>query len=176
MRYLQGVPEDFLKKTFAYDPASPSGIVRLRRYPEKGARSSHICKPKEGTYLLAQIKINGKNYRRRLPFGWNGKLQSEARLEAEVWISTIKIDNPEKPSLTGTKDSNGCWLVNISFKGKMIQVRAHRLIYFLCTDIDIEGMDVCHIDTNTSKNKIENLRATKKQERSQNTRRLTRRI
>ena len=159
MRHLKGIPEDLLRETFAYDPASPSGLVRLHHYSEARARCGHIHRYKEETSFKTTIRINRKTYRKNFAFGAAGKSESRARSEAEAWIAAIKIAIPETPRPAGSKNSRGYWQSAISYKGKKVYLRVNRIIFFLCTDIDIEGLQVDHIDNNRSNNNISNLRS-----------------
>ena len=119
MRYLKGVPEDFLRETFAYDPTSPSGLVHLRikHFHRKHAGLRRKC--------------------------------------------------------AGTLTFLGYWKVAVNYNGKAFGLRAHRVVYLLCTGVDIEGMQVDHIDNNRSNNIFENLRACTKSQNDWN-RKLTR--
>ena len=170
MRYFKGVPEDFLRDAFVYDPTSPSGLVRTHRYTQEKVRYSHVIKMKGYNSFRPQIRINGKNHVKSFPFGRNGKSEFVARLEAEAWIATIKNENPETPLPTGYKDREGYWRGCVTHNGKHTVFCINRLIFFLCTDIDIEGKEVDHIDNNPSNNKIENLRSTTPSQNQWNTR------
>ena len=169
MRYFKGVPEDFLRDAFAYDSTSPSGLVRLHRYSQEKSKCSHIYKMKDHNSFRPQIWINGKLYVKSIRFGRNGKSEFVARLEAEAWVATIKNDNPETPLPTGHKNSEGYWTGCITYKDKPIKFRINRLIFFLCSEIVIEGKEVDHVDNNPSNNKIENLRATTPSQNQWNT-------
>ena len=73
MRYFQGIPEDFLREAFEYDPDSPSCLVRLRTRQEQRDNTNHFCKRKGSNSLRADIGINGKKYCKYFPFGRNDK-------------------------------------------------------------------------------------------------------
>ena len=78
MRYFKGIPEDFLRKAFQYDPDSSSGLVRLRTFQEQRDKASHVHKPKGANGFRAMIMIDGKNHRKWFPFGRNGKSELQA--------------------------------------------------------------------------------------------------
>ena len=158
MRYFKGIPEDFLRKAFEYDPDSPSGLVRLRRFQERRDKASHVRKRKGENSFQAIIGIEGKLYCKYFPFGRNGKSERQAESEAHAFIEKTKRKNPESIKTAGNKDNRGYWRDCIRYKGKKINVLVHRLVFFLCNEnIDIEGMQVDHIDNDRSNNRKENL-------------------
>ena len=63
MRYFQGIPENFLRDAFEYDPDSPSGLVRLRSHSERRDKSNHVRKPKVANGFRAMIMIGGKPHK-----------------------------------------------------------------------------------------------------------------
>ena len=157
MRYLKGIPEDILKATFAYDPASPSGLVRLQISREKATRISAVKNEKS---LNAHIRIKEKLYQKRFSFGRNGKSEMQAKLDARDWVLATEKKNPQLIRPAGNMNKQGYWGTKIRYKGRPIDLRVNRIVFFLCTEVDIEGVEVDHIDNNRSNNKIENLRAS----------------
>lgn len=169
MRYFHNIPEDFLRKSFQYDPDSQSGLVKLRTCPERRDNTSHVCKRKELNGFHAQIKIDGKKHSKYFSFGRNGKSEQQAESEAHAFIEKTKRENPETIKKVGNKDNRGYWRDSITHNGKYIYFKVHRLVFFLCNkDIDIEGMEIDHIDNNRSNNKKENLRTGTKEQNSHN--------
>ena len=158
MRYFQNIPEDFLRKSFQYDPDSPSGLVRLRSHSERRDKSNHVRKPKVANGFRAMIMIGGKNHHKYFSFGRNGKSERQAESEAHAFIEKTKRENQESIKTVGNKDNRGYWRDRITYKGKPINFLVHRLVFFLCNEnIDIEGMQVDHIDNDRSNNRKENL-------------------
>jgi len=68
----------------------------------------------------------------------------------------------------GTLTFLGYWKVGVKYNRKKFDLRAHRVIFLLCTDIEIDDLDVDHIDNNRANNNIENLRACTKSQNNLN--------
>jgi len=68
----------------------------------------------------------------------------------------------------GTLTFLGYWKVGVKYNRKKFDLRAHRVIFLLCTDVDIDTLDVDHIDNNRANNNIENLRACTKSQNNLN--------
>jgi hypothetical protein len=169
MRYFQGIPEDFLRKSFEYDPESPSGLVKLRTFQEQRDKANHVCKPKGQTRFLAHIHIDGKNHQKSFPFGKNGKSELQAESEAHAFIEKTKNENPESIKTVGYKRKDGYWDNIVMYNGKRINVLVHRLVFFLCNKkIDIEKKKIDHIDNNRSNNRKENLQIATSSQNSHN--------
>ena len=169
MRYFQGIPEDFLREAFEYDPDSPSGLVRLRTRQEQRDNTNHFCKRKGSNSLRADIGINGKKYCKYFFFGRNGKSERQAESEAHAFIQKTKKENPEITKTAGFKRKDGYWQDSITYKGKKINFKVHRLVFFLCNEnVDIEGMEVGHKDNDPSNNRKENLRDGTRSQNSHN--------
>jgi hypothetical protein len=159
MRYFQGIPESFLRKSFEYDPESPSGLVKLRTFQEQRDKASHVHKRKGQNGFQAQIMIDGKNHRKSFPFGRNGKSEQQAESEAHAFIEKIQNENPEITKTAGCKRKDGYWIDAITCNGKKIYFLVHRLVFFFCNKkIDIEKKKIDHKDNNRSNNRKENLR------------------
>ena len=173
MRHFKGIPEDFLRGTFQYDPDSPSGLVRLRSRPKKRDNARHVRKPKGQNLFHARIRIDGKLHSKHLPFGRNGKPERQAESEAHAFIEITKRENPEKTKTAGRKYEyeNGYWRDVVNHNGKTIHFQVHRLVFFLCNEnVDIEGMEVGHKDNDRSNNRKENLRVSTPSQNSHNRR------
>ena len=169
MRYFKGMPEDFLRDSFEYDPDSPSGLVWLRRFQERRHNASHVRKPKGVNSFYAKIMIERKLHQKYFPFGRNGKSERQAESEAHAFIEKTKNENLQTINTVGSKSNRGYWQSNIMYKGKPIAFRVHRLVFFLCNkDIDIERMYIDHIDNNRSNNRKENLRDGTKEQNQHN--------
>ena len=169
MRYFQGIPENFLRKSFEYDPDSPSGLVRLRSQSEKRDKANHVRKPKETNGFHAQIMIGGQRHQKYFPFGRNGKSERQAESEAHAFIQKTKRENQETIKTIGYKNKEGYWHNSITYNGKKNKFLVHRLVFFLCNkDIDIEGMDIDHKDNKPSNNRKENLRDGTRSQNSHN--------
>ena len=159
MRHFKGIPEDFLRKSFEYDPDSPSGLVRLRRFQEHRDKASHIYKRKEKNGFVAMIMIDEKRHQKYFSFGRNGKSEQQAESEAHAFIEKTKNENPETIKTVGYKRKDGYWDDIVTYKGKKINVLVHRLVFFLCNKkIHIDGKRIDPIDNNRSNNRKENLR------------------
>jgi hypothetical protein len=159
MRHFQGIPEDFLRESFQYDPDSPSGLVRLRTFQEQRDKANHVRKRKGQNGFHAQIMIDGKNHHKSFPFGRNGKSERQAESEAHAFIQKTKNENPEITKTAGSKRKDGYWIDAIKCNGKKIYFLVHRLVFFLCNKkIDIEKKTIDHKDNNRSNNRKENLR------------------
>jgi hypothetical protein len=170
MRYFKGVPEDFLRKSFEYDPDSPSCLVRLRSYSERKDNANHVRKRKGVNGFRAQIVIDGKCHQKYFSFGANGKSERQAESEAHAFIEKTKKENPETVKTAGRKDKRGYWTSAIAYNGKIIKLLVHRLVFFLCNEnVYIEGMEIDHIDNNPSNNRKENLRDGTKEQNQHNT-------
>jgi hypothetical protein len=169
MRYFQGIPEDFLRGTFEYDPDSPSGLVRLRSRLEITDNASHVCKPKGVNGFHAQIMIDGKNHRKWFAFGANGKSELQAESEAHAFIEKTIRENPETIKTAGRKIKDGYWRDAITCNGKRIDFSVHRLVFFLCNEnVDIEGMQIDHKDNDRANNRKENLQIATPSQNSHN--------
>ena len=164
MRYFQGIPEEFLRKSFEYDPDSPSGLVKLRSRLEQRDNANHVRLDKAQNGFRAQIVIDRKLHFKYFSFGKNGKSKRQAKSEAHAFIEKTK-KNPETIKTVGFKRKDGYWEVKITYNSKQITFLAHRLVFFLCNkNINIEKKNIDHIDNNRSNSKKENLRiGTKKQ-------------
>jgi len=159
MGYLTGVPMYAYRGAFAYDPASPSGLVRLRSRVEFRACAAHVHKIKSCNSFLARFKIDGKDYSKRFLFGRNGKSEWQAKTEAKSWAISAQRKRLEARVFTGYQDDRGYWHSSITYNGKCISFLAHRLVFALCNPgTDVEGMGLDHADNNPANNKIENLR------------------
>ena len=170
MRYLKGIPEDFLRKSFEYDPNSLSGLVKLRSRLEITENASHIYKKKGSNSLRADIGINGKKYCKYFFFGRNGKSERQAESEAHAFIQKTKKENPEITKTAGCKRKDGYWIHGIRYKGKPIYFLAHRLVFFLCNEnVDIEKKKIDHKDNNPSNNRKENLQIATSSQNACNT-------
>jgi len=169
MRHFQGIPEDFLRKSFEYDPDSPSGLVRLRKYLDRKENANHVRKPKGANGFQAMIMIEGKCHYKYFPFGRNGKSERQAESEAHAFIEKTKTENPESIKTVGNKDNRGYWRDCIRYKGKKINVLVHRLVFFLCNEnVDIEKKTIDHDDNNPSNNRKENLQIATSSQNSHN--------
>jgi hypothetical protein len=158
MRYFKGIPEDFLRKSFKYDPDSSSCLVRLRSRLEQRNNTNHVLKQKGANSFHAQIMIDGKNHHKSFPFGRNGKSERQAESEAHAFIQKTKNENPEKTKTAGSKNEEGYWRDVVTYNGKPIKLSVHRLVFFLCNEnIDIEKKKIDHKDNNPSNNRKENL-------------------
>jgi hypothetical protein len=167
MRYFKGIPEDFLRESFQYDPDSQSGLVKLRSRLEITENASHISKQK--TSLQARITIDGKKYRKHFSFGANGKSERQAESEAHAFIEKTKKENPETIKTAGYINKYGYWRNGINYKGKRINFAVHRLVFFLCNEnVDIEKKNIDHKDNNPSNNRKENLRTGTKEQNQHN--------
>ena len=139
MRHFKGIPEDFLRKSFEYDPDSPSGLVRLRRFQEHRDKASHIYKRKEKNGFVAMIMIDEKRHQKYFSFGRNGKSEQQAESEAHAFIEKTQNENPETIKTVGRKNKYGYWKAKITYKGNNIMFSVHRLVFFLCNEnVDIE--------------------------------------
>ena len=159
MRYLQGVPEDILRETFAYDPASPSCLVRLSSRTEQKKKTSNVYKRKNKDFFYARLKIQRKVYFKAFPFWSNGKTKQEALLEAKAWVLVTRIENPEAVKNEVNIGGRGYWEARLVYQGKQVILSIHRLIFFLHTTVGIEKKCIDHIDGDLLNNKIENLRS-----------------
>jgi hypothetical protein len=158
MRYFKGIPENLLRKSFQYDPDSPSGLARLRSRLEITDNASHIYKKKGVNSLRAIIMIDGKRHEKYFSFGRNGKSEQQAESEAHAFIQKTKNENPEITKTAGCKRKDGYWIHGITCNGKRIYFLAHRLVLFLCNEnVDIEKKKIDHKDNNPSNNRKENL-------------------
>ena len=102
--------------------------------------------------------IDGK-HQKSFRFGRNGKSEQQAESEAHAWILAIQKENPESIKTAGRKRKDGYWEAKITYNGKRITFKIHRLVFFLCNKkIDIDGKRIDHIDNNRSNNRKENLR------------------
>ena len=159
MRYLKGVPEDVLRETFAYDPASPSGLVRLSSRTEQKKKTSNVYKSKNNDFFFASLKIQGKVYCKSFPFWSNNKTKREAVSEAKAWVLATRIENPEAVRNEVNIGGKGCWEARFVYQGKQVILDIHRLIFFLHATVGIEKKCIIHIDGDLLNNKIENLRS-----------------
>jgi hypothetical protein len=159
MRHLKGIPEDVLRETFAYDPASPSGLVRLSSRTEQKKRTSNVYKSKKHDFFFATLKIQRKVYYKAFPFWSNGKTKREAVLEAKAWVLVTRIENPEAVKNEVNIGGKGYWEARLVYQGKQVLLDIHRLIFFLHTTVGIEKKCIIHIDGDLLNNKIENLRS-----------------
>jgi hypothetical protein len=169
MRYFQGIPEDFLRKSFEYDPNSLSGLVKLRSRLEQRDNANHVRLDKAQNGFRARIMIDRKPHQKSFRFGRNGKSEQQAESEAHAFIQKTKNENPEITKTAGSKRKDGYWEDAITYKGKKIYVSVHRLVFFLCNEnVDIEGMNIDHDDNNPSNNRKENLRIGTKEQNGYN--------
>jgi hypothetical protein len=89
----------------------------------------------------------------------NGKSERQAESEAHAFIENTQNENLQTIKTAGHKSTGGYWEAKITYNGKRINFSVHRLVFFFHNnDIDIEGMEIDHIDNNRSNNKKENLR------------------
>jgi len=113
--------------------------------------------------------IDGKNHHKSFPFGRNGKSEQQAESEAHAFIENTQNENLQTIKTAGHKSRDGYWEAKITYKGKRINFSVHRLVFFLHNnDIDIEGMEIDHIDNNRSNNRKENLRDGTKEQNQHN--------
>ena len=169
MRHFKGIPEDFLRGTFKYDPDSPSGLVKLRSHPQRKDNANRVRKLKGLNSLRAQIKIDGKRHRKYFSFGRNGKSERQAESEALAFIEKTKKENPEPIKTAGHENEDGYWRYSIRHNCKRINFAVHRLVFFLCNEnVDIEGKTIDHKDNNPSNNRKENLQIATSSQNSHN--------
>ena len=169
MRHFKGIPEDFLRETFQYDPDSPSGLVRLRSHSERRDKSNHVRKPKGANGFHVQMHIDGKKHSKYFSFGRNGKSERQAESEAYAFIEKIQKENPQTIKTVGNINKYGYWLGLITYNGKEIPFLVHRLVFFLCNEnVDIEKKTIDHIDNDRSNNRKENLRTGTKEQNQHN--------
>jgi len=159
MRHLKGVPEYVLRETFAYDPTSPSGLVRLSSRTEQRKKTSNVYKKKNKNFFYARLKIQRKVYFKAFPFWSNGKTKREAVSEAKAWVLVTRIANPEAVTNEVNIGGKGYWEARLVYQGKQVILSIHRIIFFLHTTVEIEKKCIDHIDGDLLNNKIENLRS-----------------
>ena len=155
MRYLDGIPEDYLRSIFRYEPDSPSGLLKLQRC-RKISDHVHFCKTHQR--YLATVTVQNKCYRKYFP------PTPEGRLAAQQWKrSEYESRRMLNPKVAGSVGKNGYWCVKFSYNGTARTMKNHRIIRFLCPDdqgcyLDLDGKFVDHIDNDKSNNRVENLR------------------
>ena len=158
MRYLNRVPEDFLRAAFAYDPTVPSCVTRLNSCPEHRERSSHVFHDRGRSRFHANTKIEGVLHQKTFSYRRSNKSETQAESEARAWVTNTINQKQETPRPIGTKNRRGYWRVCITYKGEKKTLLAHRLVFLLCTDMDIKRTRIDHKDCNPSNNNFENLR------------------
>ena len=172
MRYFQGIPEDFLRESFKYDPTAPSGLIRLVQ-TQRMQNATHVHKMKNGNGFIAEIKIDGKKHRKYFSFGKNGMSQKQAQEQALAFIFNIQLNNPQLIKPVGYKNKLGYWQAGISYKGKFIGFSIHRLIRFFerhkGKSVNVQNKQIDHIDNDRSNNNVQNLRISTPYQNAQNT-------